>query len=144
VNSGATVRVIATAATGYQFVNWTEGGVVVSTTASYSFVAGGNRTLVANFLPKLVSVQVLSPVVGGNGADGVVNLAVPAPAGGATVTLTSSKTATLTLPANVFVPEGSSSATFSASTSKVTRATAVTVTAALGASKVTTSVSVTK
>lgn len=144
VNSGATVRVIATAATGYQFVNWTEGGVVVSTTASYSFVAGGNRTLMANFLPKLASVQVLSPVVGGNGADGVVNLAVPAPAGGATVTLTSSKTATLTLPANVFVPEGSSSATFSASTSKVTRATAVTVTAALGASKVTTSVSVTK
>jgi murein DD-endopeptidase MepM/ murein hydrolase activator NlpD len=41
--------VTATANSGYSFVNWTEGGRVVSTSASYSFTLTTNRTLVANF-----------------------------------------------------------------------------------------------
>jgi hypothetical protein len=47
--NGSTVTVTATANDGYSFVNWTEGANVVSSSASYSFTASGNRTLVANF-----------------------------------------------------------------------------------------------
>ncbi len=47
---GANVALIASPASGYNFVNWTEGGTVVSTNASYSFSAVANRTLVANFV----------------------------------------------------------------------------------------------
>jgi uncharacterized repeat protein (TIGR02543 family) len=39
----------ATPANGYAFVNWTENGNQVSTSATYSFTVSGNRTLVANF-----------------------------------------------------------------------------------------------
>ena len=34
---------------GYAFINWTDGGVVVSSDADYSFIVNGNRSLVANF-----------------------------------------------------------------------------------------------
>jgi hypothetical protein len=57
--SGANVTVLATANAGYQFLNWTEGGVVVSTTASYTFPAAANRSLVANFTQVIdVSAQI--------------------------------------------------------------------------------------
>ena len=46
---GQNCTVTATANNGYNFVNWTEGGNVVSTHASYTFVVNGNRNLVANF-----------------------------------------------------------------------------------------------
>ncbi|MBP5556100.1 MAG: fibronectin type III domain-containing protein, partial [Bacteroidales bacterium] len=45
------VTLTATPSTCYKFVNWTENGSVVSTSASYTFVAQANRTLVANFTP---------------------------------------------------------------------------------------------
>jgi hypothetical protein len=48
--SGANVTVTATAKTGHTFTNWTQNGSVVSTSASYSFTATSNRTLVANFM----------------------------------------------------------------------------------------------
>jgi uncharacterized repeat protein (TIGR02543 family) len=48
-NCGTQVTVTATPAAGYEFVNWTEGATAVSTSASYSFTATGNRTLVAHF-----------------------------------------------------------------------------------------------
>ncbi|MFZ4725320.1 MAG: InlB B-repeat-containing protein [Paludibacter sp.] len=47
-NSSKTVT--ANANTGYTFVNWTEGGLIVSTNASYNFTLIANKTLVANFL----------------------------------------------------------------------------------------------
>jgi hypothetical protein len=47
---GTNVTVIATPNSGYRFVNWTEGGGVVSTSASYAFTASVNRTPVANFI----------------------------------------------------------------------------------------------
>lgn len=50
-NSGASVTVSATANTGYAFINWTEGGIEVSTSSSYTFIINKNRTLVANFEP---------------------------------------------------------------------------------------------
>lgn len=46
---GSTCDITAAAANGYNFVNWTEGGNVVSTDANYSFTVNGNRALVANF-----------------------------------------------------------------------------------------------
>jgi hypothetical protein len=48
-NAGASVTAKATANAGYTFTNWTENGVIVSTSANYTFVLNGNRTLVANF-----------------------------------------------------------------------------------------------
>ena len=47
---GETVTVTATANEGYEFVNWTEDGEVVSTEAEYSFVITGDMELVANFV----------------------------------------------------------------------------------------------
>ena len=46
---GDTVSLTATAASGYEFVNWTENGTAVSTSSTYSFTATQDRTLVANF-----------------------------------------------------------------------------------------------
>ena len=46
---GQSCTVIAIAEAGYTFVNWTENGSVVSTSANYSFTVTDNRTLVANF-----------------------------------------------------------------------------------------------
>ena len=48
-DSGSSVTVTASFNSGYAFVNWTESGSSVSTSASYTFTISGNRTLVANF-----------------------------------------------------------------------------------------------
>jgi uncharacterized repeat protein (TIGR02543 family) len=48
-NQGQTCSLTATPSSGYTFTNWTEGGSVVSSVATYSFTVTGNRTLVANF-----------------------------------------------------------------------------------------------
>ncbi|MFM8358334.1 MAG: InlB B-repeat-containing protein, partial [Verrucomicrobiota bacterium] len=55
-NSGTSVTVSATANAGYAFANWTEGGTVVSATASFTFTLVANRTLVANFNPVLYTI----------------------------------------------------------------------------------------
>lgn len=44
---GATVTLVATPADGYEFTGWQEGGEMVSTSATYSFTATGDRALVA-------------------------------------------------------------------------------------------------
>ena len=46
---GQSCTVIATAANGYTFSNWTEGGNVVSTDANYTFIVNSNHSLVAHF-----------------------------------------------------------------------------------------------
>ncbi len=48
-DQGQSCTVIATAANGYRFSNWTEGGNEVSTNANYTFTVNDGRTLVANF-----------------------------------------------------------------------------------------------
>ncbi|MGV8945589.1 MAG: InlB B-repeat-containing protein [Lutibacter sp.] len=51
---------------GYTFVNWTEAGVEVSTTQSYTFVLNANKTLVANFIANLYTITLSSnPTIGG-------------------------------------------------------------------------------
>jgi hypothetical protein len=47
---GSAVTVTAHAHTGFRFENWMEGGVVVSTSATYKFTAGANVQLTANFI----------------------------------------------------------------------------------------------
>ena len=59
-SAGSSRTVTATPNSGYNFVNWTEGGGVVSTSASYPFTLNSNRNLVANFTQ---SVTTLSPPV---------------------------------------------------------------------------------
>ena len=56
---GAPVTLTAEANEGYEFVNWTENGTVVGTSATMSFYANSNRDLVANFR-KLINVTVTS------------------------------------------------------------------------------------
>ncbi len=46
---GETATLIATANEGYQFINWTEEGTVVSEESEYSFTVTESRELVANF-----------------------------------------------------------------------------------------------
>ncbi len=60
--TGGVVTLLATPAAGYQFTGWTEGGIVVSSSNSFSFSATANRTLVANFVP-VVSISKSTPGV---------------------------------------------------------------------------------
>ncbi|MEN9676383.1 MAG: hypothetical protein RIS76_2279, partial [Verrucomicrobiota bacterium] len=70
-NSGSDVTVIATPNAGYAFVNWTEGGAVVSALASYTSPITANRLLVANFVPVTYSVSTsASPIAGGTTSGG--------------------------------------------------------------------------
>jgi uncharacterized repeat protein (TIGR02543 family) len=56
-SEGTSVTLIATANTGYTFVNWTEDGVEVSTDAEYTFTATDDRILVANFIPDSYTIS---------------------------------------------------------------------------------------
>ncbi len=85
--SGATVTVSAGANAGYTFSKWTENGVTVSTSASYSFTVTGNRSLVANFTATTTSYTVTtssSPAAGGTTSGGGTYTS------GATVTVSAS------------------------------------------------------
>lgn len=57
-SNGSGCSVVATPNTGYNFTNWTENGVVVSTNPNYVFTISGNRNLVANFTNALSTVDV--------------------------------------------------------------------------------------
>ena len=81
-----------------------------------------------------LSAIALSPtsVVGGNTVQGTATLTSAAPAGGALVTLASSNLSTASVPANVTVAAGATSASFTVSTVSVTASTLATITAAFG------------
>jgi hypothetical protein len=87
--------------------------------------------ILINDTPATLSSLSLTPasVIGGTSSPtGTVTLTFPAPAGGATVELSSSDAAA-TPPASVTVPAGSTSVTFAVSTSPVTVSTPVTISA---------------
>ena len=66
-----TYTLTATANTGYNFVNWTKNGTVVSTTASYSFTVVENATYVAHFTPITYSISAsANPAEGGSVTGG--------------------------------------------------------------------------
>ncbi len=140
VNSGDSVTLVATANPGYSFLNWTEGGVVVSTSSAYTFTAGANRSLQANFTPSPTNITIrhlrmLSNVFAGFKTFGVIILSAPAPAGGTTVALASSNADALQVPDSVFVPAGRRFAFFKATAGHVRHKSFVYVTATLGNSK---------
>ena len=63
---GRTCKLTATANTGYDFVNWTKGGVEVSTNAVYSLTVSEDAEYVANFQIKTYAITVTAdPVAGG-------------------------------------------------------------------------------
>ncbi|PKP02370.1 MAG: hypothetical protein CVU14_03590 [Bacteroidetes bacterium HGW-Bacteroidetes-9] len=63
---GSQATLLATANTGYSFTNWTEGGNIVSTNASYAFNVSSNRTLVANFVLQQYTIAAsANPTAGG-------------------------------------------------------------------------------
>lgn len=82
----STVTVSATPNTGFTFANWTDNGVVVSTSSNYQFVVNGNRTLVANFVP--VQIGSFAVNLSSNPAAGGINSGSGSYAGGSTVTVT--------------------------------------------------------
>ena len=69
-------------------------------------------------------------VTGGTPSTGTVTLSAPAPTGGALVTLSSSNPAVATVPANVTILAGGTSAIFTVNTTVVTTSTPVTVSGA--------------
>jgi len=72
--SGSNVSLIATANPGYGLLDWTEGGVQVSTSATYNFPATSDRTLVANFVAAYTITTSPSPSYGGSTTgDGIYN-----------------------------------------------------------------------
>ena len=58
--SGETVTLTASPAAAYRFVNWTDGGLVVSSTPEYQFAIAGNRTLTANFTLRTPVLEIRS------------------------------------------------------------------------------------
>lgn len=105
----------------------------VSVTASY---LGGSQTTILSVTAPPVTITPLSltlapdTVGGGAPSTGTVTLTGPAPAGGLSVTLSSSSGAA-TVPTSVAVPAGAVSATFPIASTSVKAQTVVTLTAAL-------------
>jgi hypothetical protein len=72
---GEMITVTATPFIGYNFINWTEEGVEVSTDVEYTFTVTGNRHLVANFETAFYEIYVYAnPGEGGNVTGGGVYL----------------------------------------------------------------------
>lgn len=69
---GTTAVLIATANTGFGFVNWTENGTPVSSSPEYSFTVTANRSLVANFVTAFAITTSSQPVWGGGTSGGGV------------------------------------------------------------------------
>ncbi|OLD61204.1 MAG: hypothetical protein AUI53_06730 [Acidobacteria bacterium 13_1_40CM_2_60_7] len=92
---------------------------------------GGYGGSGSNPPPAPLSSVTLNPmsVTGGNSSTGTVALGGYAPSGGITVSLASNNTSAATVPANVTVAAGASTATFTVSTSAVTASTPVTISA---------------
>ncbi len=88
---------------------------------------------VVDVKPQFIWVQ---PVTGGAPTPGSVLLTQPAQAGGATISLTSGNPGLLSLPTTIFVPQGSTTGVFSASTVSVGAQTTVDVSATLNGASV--------
>jgi hypothetical protein len=104
-----------------------------SLTATYSGVQKATTFTVnpAPVSPATLSALSLSQtsVIGGTSVAATITLSSPAPAGGARVTLKSSKTSIATTPSSVTVPAGARSANFPISTGRPPRDSTVTISA---------------
>lgn len=70
-NTGSSVTITASPNAGYNFINWTEGSVIASTSATYTFILNANRTLVANFALSAVGI---GPGIVNLGTAGTFNI----------------------------------------------------------------------
>jgi uncharacterized repeat protein (TIGR02543 family) len=69
--AGTSVTVSAAANANYTFVNWTDNGVIASTSPSYTFALNANRTLVANFALNIYTLSLsANPAAGGTTSGG--------------------------------------------------------------------------
>jgi hypothetical protein len=89
LQAGQSVTVTATPNAGFNFVNWTEGGTAVGTTAAFTFTANANRSLVANFSQEATGTNVVVTVSASPASGGTVT-------GGGTVAPGSEVTVTAT------------------------------------------------
>jgi hypothetical protein len=60
--TGSSVTVTAVANSGFTFANWTENGIVLSTSPNYNFILAANRNLTANFTANPIFYTVTTPV----------------------------------------------------------------------------------
>jgi hypothetical protein len=105
----AGINLTAMADAGYVFVNWTEDGVIASSSTTYSFTATADRTLVANFVPActltLTSSSTTMGTVAGAGTfpiGNTVTASATAKPGYVFVNWTESGTIVSTLPGYAF------------------------------------------
>lgn len=115
-NSGTTVTAYATPDKGYEFVSWTEGSTVVSTSASYQFPLISSRVLIANFSLKTPVTEVIEPGISvfPNPASGKVTIRTEKAIGplyvfndmGSVVYLKDVPTAEITISSNQFGKTG--------------------------------------
>lgn len=99
-------------------------GLDTAGSAYFGVVAAGTPSRAPVLLPLVLQTN---PVVGGTAVTGTVTLDAPAPAGGATVALTSGNPALATVPVSVTVAAGHTSATFPVTTQSVSSPVGVSV-----------------
>lgn len=63
--AGSAVTLVATPAAGCDFTGWTENGTLVSSSATYTFTANADRTLIANFTRRSYTITSTSSFVSG-------------------------------------------------------------------------------
>ncbi len=90
---GQTANLVATANSGYSFVNWTENGNNVSTSTNYTFVVSVNRNLVANFQQQ-TTPTVATPEINPNSGSYITtqNVVISCATAGATIRYTTNGT----------------------------------------------------
>jgi trimeric autotransporter adhesin len=139
--SQATVPASVTIAAGGTTADFTVTAVAAGSPrieATFNGTQGATLTISAPAgpTPSLASLGLApSTVVGGNAVEGTVTLSAPAPAGGATVTLTSSDQGVAAVPSSVTVAAGATSATFSITTRAVGGTFQIVITASFGATR---------
>jgi hypothetical protein len=106
----------------------------VTVTGNYGGTASATLTVTPAASVSSVSLSPTS-LVGGNNSTGTVRLVTAAPTGGASVSLSSSNTPAAIVPANVTVPAGATSATFTVTTLGVGSTSTAVITATLGVSR---------
>ncbi len=102
---GEEATVTATANPEYEFINWTENGVVVSSDASYSFAVTQDRRLVANFLPRFRITSITPDFGVENTVVAITDLAGAGFEAGATVWIENPQKIVLATNVNVVSPK---------------------------------------
>jgi hypothetical protein len=129
VPSSVTVQANATSANFTVSTTAVGSTAVGNITAVYSGVTKSATLTVNPAAPAALSALTLSPttVVGGSNSVGTITLTKAAPTGGLVVTLASNKPTKASVPGNVSVPAGASSATFNVATTAVNKKTIVSI-----------------